>query len=203
MRDRSNSHVVRSAKGILVIPAVFCVAVLAISSGSAIPASGRNPQLALAVDHFNVDFDNLRLSVTVREGAAKEYDLQEGPLLSALAERARAIAQELHSNLVITAEDSTAFVGPDPPGTPPWPKEIHAHFDVERDPTDAAVIIVSITMRRGIETRPTSWFATVGAPFKIVARCEEPGCLYRKIVDGVSGALRVLGKSPRSMNGTE
>jgi hypothetical protein len=157
-----------------------------------------------ALDPFGQFFDEIRLSVTIHESAAENYDLDESRLLSALKERAVSIIQQYKSGLNVTVEDASAFFGPDPPGTDPWPKEIHCHFDIEVDRTDPTVLVVTVTSRRGHDYRRTG---PIAPTIRIDARCAESGCVYVKIIDGVSDVLATFvrareasGKPPGAPN---
>jgi hypothetical protein len=131
--------------------------------------------------------DDLKISVTIESRAAKAFDLAEEPLLTALKERANTIARDVKSKINIIVEESSVYFGPDPPGTPPWPKEIHAHFTVGIDPADPSAITVAVFARRGTGRAKV---LSRSRPLKIDVRCEEPGCLYRKIADATSPVLR-------------
>ena len=205
--SRRNSHLAmfgKIAAGVrfflnvaLVITALSCFAPVPVSSAKAKLAPDQPNQLALSPDYFNFGFEKLNISVVVGEGAASDYDIDANQLLSALTERARAITKEINGNIIITAEDPMAFVGPDSPDTPPYPKVIHVQFNVETDPADVEAVLITVQMRRGAKIRLPGYFSNYGEPFKINARCTAVGCLNLAIVDGVSRVLRFLGQSPK------
>lgn len=172
------------------------LAAVCLLSFAAFPELAGNA-FALSVDYFNVGFEQVNYSVTIDEQAAKLYDIRKNPLRSALIERARTISQELGGNIKMVAEDSAEFEGPDVPGTAKFPPLIHAKFNVETDPDDPAMTLVSVEMRRGTESRKKGYFSHYGEPFRIEVNCDEISCLYDKIADSVSRVLRFLAQSPK------